>query len=135
VRGGRSGAVTVEDVLFFHYDVIALDGGMPGLRDIGALEAAVARPEAGFGGEERFPTIFAKAAALMESIIQRHPFVDGNKRTGLKSGVFFLFLEGYELTPSPQELTDITLEVAEHRLDVDGLAQWLEKHTQRRRGP
>ena len=135
MRSGRSGAVTVEDVLFFHYDVITLDGGMPGLRDIGALEAAVARPEAGFGGEERFPTIFAKAAALMESIIQRHPFVDGKKRTGLKSGVFFHFLEGYELTPSPQELTDITLEVAEHRLDVDGLAQWLEKHTQRRRGP
>ncbi len=125
---GRPRAVTVEDVLFFHYDVITLDGGASGIRDEGALEAAVARPLAGFGGEERFPTPFAKAAALMESIIQRHPFVDGNKRTGLKSGVFSLFLEGYELTPSPQELTDITLEVAEHRLDVDGLATWLEEH-------
>lgn len=68
----------------------------------------------------------------MESIIQRHPFVDGNKRTGLKSGVFLLFLAGYRLTPSPEELTDITLEVAEHRLDVDGLARWLEEHTQHR---
>ena len=128
MSGGRSQAVTVEDILFFHYDVITLDGGASGIRDVGALEAAVARPRAGVGGEERFPTPFSKAAALMESIIQRHPFVDGNKRTRLKSGIFLLFLAGYELTPSPQELTDVTLEVAEHRLDVDGLAQWLEEH-------
>ena len=125
---GRPRAVAVEDILFFHYDVITLDGGASGIRDEGALEAAVARPRAGFGGEERFPTPFAKAAALMESIIQRHPFVDGNKRTGLKAGVFLLFLAGYELTPSPQELTDVTLDVAEHRLDVDDLARWLEEH-------
>ncbi len=92
MRGGRSRAVTIEDVLFFHYDIITLDGGAAGIRDLGALEAALARPHAGFAGEERFPTRFAKAAALMGSIIQRHPFVDGNKRTGLKSGVFFLFL-------------------------------------------
>lgn len=134
MNGGRPRAVTVDEVLFFHYDVITLDGGAPGIRDEGALDAALARPQAGFGGEERFPTPFAKAAALMESIIQRHPFVDGNKRTGLKSGVFLLFLAGYRLTPSPEELTGITLEVAEHRLDVDGLARWFEEHTQRRGG-
>lgn len=122
----------MDDVLFFHYDVITLDGGASGIRDEGALEAAVARPMSGFGGEGRFPTPFAKAAALMESIIQRHPFVDGNKRTGLKSGAFFLFLTGYRLTPSPEELRDLTLEVAEHRLDVDGLAQWIEENTQQR---
>ena len=134
MRSGRGRAVTVDDILFFHYDVITLDGGASGLRDLGALEAAVARPWAGFGGEERFPTPFAGAAALMESVIQRHPFVDGNKRTGLKVGVFFLFLAGYELTASPQELTDVTLEVAEHRLDVDGLARWLEDRAQPRSG-
>ncbi len=122
-------AVTVEDILFFHDDVITLDGGASGIRDKGALEAATARPHSSFGGTERFPTPFAKAAALMESIIQRHPFVDGNKRTGLKAGVFLLFLAGYELTPPPQELTNITLDVAEHHLDVDGLAQWLEEQT------
>jgi len=134
LNGGRLRAVTVDEVLFFHYDVITLDGGAPGIRDEGALDAALARPQAGFGGKERFPTPFAKAAALMESIIQRHPFVDGNKRTGLKSGVFLLFLAGYRLTPSPEELTGITLEIAEHRLDVDGLARWFEEHTQRRGG-
>lgn len=129
---GRLRAVTVEEILFFHYDVITLDVGTPGIRDRGALEAAAARPQTGFGGMERFPTPFAKAAALMESIIQRHPFMDGNKRTGLKAGIFLLFLAGYVLTTSPQELTNVTLEVAEHRLDVDGLARWLEKHTRPR---
>ncbi len=128
---GRSGAVTVNDILFFHYDVITLDGGASGIRDEGALEAAVARPHNSFGGIERFPSPFAKAAALMESIIQRHPFVDGNKRTGLKSGAFLLFLAGYELTPSPEVLTHVTLEVAEHRLDVDGLARWLEENSRK----
>lgn len=131
MSGYRPRAVTVDDILFFHYDVITLDGGASGIRDEGALEAAIARSQVGFGGEDRFPTPFAKAAALMESIIQRHPFVDGNKRTGLKSGAFLLFLAGYRLTPSPQELTDITLEVAQHRLDVDGLSQWFEEHAQR----
>lgn len=126
---GRPRAVTVDEILFFHHDVIGLDGGAPGIRDLGAVEAAAARLHTAFGGVERFPTPFAKAAALMESIIQRHPFVDGNKRTDLKSGTFLLFLAGYELTPSPSELTAITLEVAEHRLDVDGLARWFEEHT------
>lgn len=129
---GRVRAVEIDDILFFHTDVITLDGGASGLRDFGALEAVVARPKAGFGGEERFPTPFAKAAALMESIIQRHPFADGNKRTGLKAGVFSLFLAGYELTASPQELTTLTVEVAEHNLNVDELSRWLEDHTQHR---
>jgi death on curing protein len=59
------------------------DGAASGVRDTGALDAAVARPYSGFGGAEFSPTPFAKAAALMESVIHRHPFVDGNKRTGL----------------------------------------------------
>ena len=130
---GRVRAVEIDDILFFHTDVITLDGGAPGIRDFGALEAVVARPQAGFGGEERFPTPFAKAAALMESIIQRHPFADGNKRTGLKTGVFSLFLAGYELTAHPQELTNLTVEVAEHNLNVDELSRWMEGYSQYRR--
>ena len=131
----RLRAVTVEEILSFHNDVITLDVGMRGIRDRGALEAVAARPQGSFGGIEHFPTPFAKAAALIESIIQRHPFVDGNKRTGIKVGIFLLFLAGYELTSSPQELTNVTLEVAEHRLDVDGLTQWLEQHAQPRSEP
>lgn len=122
----REPAVLEEEILFFHHEVITLDGGAPGIRDEGSLEAAVARPQTAFGGVEFFPTPFARAAALTESLIQRHPFVDGNKRTGIKAGGFLLFMEGYALTASQKELTNATLEVAKHQLDLQGLAQWLE---------
>jgi death-on-curing protein len=60
-----------------HHDVIGLDAGATGIRDPGAVDASAARPHTSFGGVELFPTPLAKAAALMESIIQRHPLVDG----------------------------------------------------------
>ena len=123
--------VSVEDLLDLHDFVIdSPDGAAPGVRDLGALEAAVARPQSAFAGVDFYPTPFAKAAALMESIIQRHPFVDGNKRTGLLAAAFFLFEAGYVIS-SPQqqeELTAVAVEVAEHHLDVNGLSNWFEKH-------
>jgi death-on-curing protein len=134
LNDGPPRAIEVEDILFFHHDVVTLDeeASAPGILDEGALEAAVARPYAGFGEVELFPTPFSKAAALIECIIQRHPFVDANKRTGLKSGVYLLFKAGYVLPPSQQELSDITVDVAEHRLDVERLAHWLEEHAEPR---
>jgi death-on-curing protein len=102
------------------------------VRDAGALEAAAARPHNAFGGVEFYPTPFAKAAALMESIIHRHPFVDGNKRTGLLAAAFSLDETGYVLEAPQQELTDVAVQVADHLLDVHGLSRWLEEHVQPR---
>jgi death-on-curing protein len=62
----------------------------------------------------------------MESVIQRHPFVDGNKRTGLLAATFSLEEEGYAVKASQKELADVSVEVADHDLDVVGLAAWLE---------
>lgn len=122
-------AVSVEDLLKLHDRVVnSPDGAGPGVRDPGALEAAAARPYNGFGGVKFFATPFAKAAALMESVSQRHAFVDGNKRTGLLAAALFLNRAGYDLVLPQWESVDITVEVAEHRLDVDGLARWLEEH-------
>jgi death-on-curing protein len=108
------------------------DGAAPGVRDAGALEAAVARPYNAFEGVEFYPTLFAKAAALMESIIHRHPFVDGNKRTGLLAAVFTLDEAGYDLMAPQREQTDVPVAVAEHRLNVDALARWLENYARPR---
>ncbi len=108
------------------------DGAAPGVRDAGALEAAAARPHNAFGGVEFYPTLFVKAAALMESIIHRHPFVDGNKRTGLLAAAFSLDAAGYDLEAPQREQSDVAVAVAEHRLDVDGLARWLEEHARPR---
>ena len=75
--------LTVEQVLFIHMRLIAETGGSPGLRDLGLLASAVARPQATFGGEDLYPDLLSKAAALMDSLVRNHPFVDGNKRVGI----------------------------------------------------
>lgn len=122
-------AVSVEDLLDIHDRVVnSPDGAAPGVRDPGALEAAVARPQSAFGGTEFYPTPSTQAAALMDSIIHRHPFVDGNKRTGLLAAAFSLDETGYVLEASQQELADIAVQVADNLLDVDALSRWIEGH-------
>jgi death on curing protein len=122
--------VTLEDLVFIHSAAVARYGGASGVRDAGSLEAAVSRPYASFGGQEMFPGPFAKAAALMESIIQRHPFVDGNKRTGTASAVYSLRRHGYRLAGvTSADLVDLALSVAAHRSGVEELGAWFEEHT------
>lgn len=75
--------LTVPQILFIHARLIDETGGAHGLRDLGALEAASARPQATFAEQELYPDFFSKAAALLDSLINNHPFVDGNKRTGI----------------------------------------------------
>ncbi len=73
--------LSAEQVLFIHSRLIDETGGSHGIRDTGLLQAAVERPKATFGGKDLYPDIFYKAAALLESLIKNHPFIDGNKRT------------------------------------------------------
>ena len=122
-------AVAVEDLVFIHSAAIARYGGASGVREPGALEAAVARPYSSFGGQEMFPGPFAKAAALMESIIQRYPFVDGNKRTGVASAVYLLRKHGYGLIGvTNSQLVELSLAVAAHRMSAGELGVWFEEH-------
>jgi len=124
-------AVSVEDLVWIHSSAIARYGGASGIRDAGSLEAAVARPYTSFGGEDMFPGPFAKAAALMESVIQRHPFVDGNKRTGVASAIYLLRRHDYRLAGvSNARLVEIALDVASHHMDTDVLTRWFEDHTE-----
>ena len=107
--------LTVEQVLFIHDRLIEETGGSHGLRDPNSLEAAVARPRTGFGEVEFYPSVHDKAAALMESIIRNHPFVDGNKRTGLTSAGTALALNGWELFASQEEAYTFTMRIADNR--------------------
>jgi len=72
---------SLEEVIFFHDKAIDLYGGSKGIRDFGALDSALNRPWQTFASEDLYPTCFEKAAAILESIILNHPFIDGNKRT------------------------------------------------------
>jgi death-on-curing protein len=81
--------ILLEDILNLHQFSIQKYGGSDGLRDSGLLESAIARPFQSFGGEDLYPSIFEKAAALGESLIINHPFIDGNKRTGTVAMIAF----------------------------------------------
>lgn len=121
--------VAVEDLVFIHSAAIARYGEASSVRDTGSLEAAVARPSLSFGGQEMFTGAFTKVAALMESVIQRHPFVDGNKRTGIASAVYLLRKRGYGLTGvTNSRLVELSLAVAAHWMSAGELGVWFEEH-------
>ena len=101
-----------EEIIALHARVIAQSGGILGLRDRGAIESAVAQPEMTFGGDDLYPTIAGKAAALGHSLIQNHPFLDGNKPVGHAAIEVFLVLNGYEISASVDEQEEIVLTVA-----------------------
>jgi death on curing protein len=120
--------LTAQEVLFIHARMIATTGGSHGVRDIGLLASAVARPQATFGGEELYPDLFTKAAALMASLIQNHPFVDGNKRTGITAAGLFLRRNGWRLQTSNEELERFTLRVATERVPIEEIREWLQQY-------
>lgn len=110
----------------FHARSIEAFGGAQGLRDQGALEAALARPYQTFGGEDLYPSPVAKAAALMESVIIRHPWLDGNKRTGLGLALLLLRKEGFRIEATQDELYELTIRVAEGRSSADEIGEWMQ---------
>lgn len=115
----------VEDVLFLHTDTIDIDGGSPGVRDHGLLDAAVAMPRQQFDGEYLHEDIAAMTAAYLFHIAQNHPFVDGNKRAAVMAALVFLHVNGIEKLPAPQMLEITTRQVAAGKLSKDALSQWL----------
>jgi len=120
--------LTAEQVLFIHARLIDETGGEHGIRDLGMLEAAVNRPKSTFDGEELYPDIYAKAAALMESLINNHPFLDGNKRTGITSVEMFLQTNSLTLSASNSQLVEFTLQVAQSHIDLQAITEWLQAH-------
>ncbi len=119
--------LTAEQVLFIHARVISETGGSHGIRDLGLLESAVARPQATFDGVDLHPDLFPKAAVLMHAIIKNHPFMDGNKRTGVVAVGLFLQLNGHSLTATNRELESFTLKVATAKIGLPQIADWLRR--------
>jgi death-on-curing protein len=121
--------LTAEQVLFIHARLVTETGGSHGLRELGLLESAVARPRATFDGTQLHPDLFTKAAALMDSLVNNHPFVDGNKRTGITAAGLFLRINGWRLTASLEELQACTLGVAMGKMKISQLAAWLSNNS------
>ena len=119
-----------EQVLFIHARLITETGGEHGVLDLGLLQSAVARPQASFDGQALYPGLFSKAAALLESLIGNHAFVDGNKRIAITSASLFLRLNGYRLTASNQELEGFTLQCAQHLASLHQMILWFESQSE-----
>jgi len=117
--------LTAEQVLFLHARIISETGGSHDARDIGMLQSAVGRPWATFEGKDLYPDIHSKAAAMMHSLGQNHPFLDGNKRTAIGAAILFLRFNGHEFTASNQDVEFFTLGVARGNVDQTEITAWL----------
>ena len=93
-----------------------------------ALESALAQPQMTFGGEDLYPTLVDKAAALGYALIKNHPFLDGNKRTGHAAMEVFLVLNGYEIRATVDEQEHVMLQVAANEIDREEFTAWLRTH-------
>jgi death-on-curing protein len=113
--------------LAIHARLLEHFGGAPGVRDAGLLESALARPRQLFSYAES-PNIIEMAAAYIAGIVRNHPFLDGNKRTGLVVGVLFLETNGCRFNAPEEDTTRAVLDLAAGRLDEKGFVSWLGNH-------
>lgn len=119
---------TLEEVTQIHEKLLVLSGGDSGIRDSGLLESALAQPKAKFNGEYLHQSIFEKAAAYLYHIVQNHPFIDGNKRTGAMIATMFLRVHDYHFQVTEDEYVEFILAVAQGQLDKAQITKYLEQH-------
>lgn len=122
---------TVAQVLYIHDQMIKRFGGVFGVRDLGLVESALARPKATFGSQYLYESIFDKAAALLQSLLKNHPFMDGNKRTALVSAGLFLKKNGYSLINAHDEEVEFGVRVNNGNLTIEQISKWLKEHSTR----
>ncbi len=120
--------LSLGEVVELHRLVVAQAGGAAGLRDLGALESAVAQPRATFAGTELYPSLAEKAAALGYSLALNHPFVDGNKRVAHAALETFLVLNGRELEAGVDDAERTILALAAGALTREQFVAWVTRH-------
>ena len=120
--------LTLGEVVDLPRRLLQATGNVSGIRDFSALESAIAQPKATFGGVDLYPTIIEKAAALAVSLVQGHPFVDGNKRVGHAAMETFLVLNGTEIDAPVGDQERLMLDLAAGRIGRNHLIDWLRQH-------
>lgn len=117
-----------EQVIKIHSMLISKTGGLNGIRDNGLLESALAAPFQTFDEQELYPTSYSKAARLGYSLVNNHPFVDGNKRIGILVMLTYLELNGILLNVTDEELIQLGLDLASGKIQDSHLLEWIIKH-------
>ena len=117
-----------EQVVKIHRSLIEKTGGMDGIRDAQLLDSALKTPFQTFGGNNLYPDILDKASQLCYSLIENHPFIDGNKRIGVHLMVLFLKLNNIEVNYSQQELVDFGLDIASGKMSKNDIKECIIEH-------
>lgn len=117
-------------VLEIHEVLIGKYGGAQGVRDLNLLHSALFRPYATFDGVDLYPSPVEKAAAILESIIINHPFIDGNKRTGYVLMRSILMLNDLDIAASQEEKYKFVIEVTEGRHTIETIKDWITLYLQ-----
>ena len=120
--------LTVEEILRLHQKLLNATGGLPGMRELSLLESAVYGALQSYGEEDAYPTPERRAARLAFAITQNHPFLDGNKRTGMLVMLMTLRLNGVTLQYTQAELIHLGLSVADGSAGYDEILTWIEAH-------
>lgn len=120
--------LVLAEVVELHRRLLQVTGGASGLRDLSALESAIAQPQATISGVDLYPSLAEKATALCFPLIQGHPFVDGNKRVGHAAMETFLVLNGEEIEASVEDQERLILDLAAGRVGRNQLTDWLRRH-------
>jgi death-on-curing protein len=120
--------LTLEDVLALHDELIQRYGGNPGLRDAGLLEAALAMPQAGFGGQYFHEFPHEMGAAYLFHLIRNHAFIDGNKRVALACAILFFKINRVPYSITEEEAVKLTLSAANGQIDKGAVAEFFRRH-------
>jgi death-on-curing protein len=124
--------LSVEQIMALHRLSLQKYGGAEGVRDFNLLKSAAVRPLVTVMGQDAYPDLFLKAAALLESLSKNHPFLDGNKRTAFISAVIFLEVNGYQFDANQEEAADFVLQIAaSSKKETEVIAAWLKKHSKK----
>ncbi len=121
----------LRDILKVHEMLLKKYGGPTGTRDKGLLESAVQRPKSSVFGEDAYPSLFNKAAALCHSLLFNHPFVDGNKRVAFAACHLTLMANGWNLTTSSELTYHFLVDCIKKQSDWREISAWLKKHSKK----
>ena len=117
--------IKIEEVINIHDILIDKFGGIHGIRDYNALESAINRPFMTFDQQELYPSTTEKAAALIESLISNHPFIDGNKRIGYVLMRYFLLRYNFDIRATQVEKFEFVIEIAQGKSNFDRIKNWI----------
>lgn len=121
-------SLSIEKVLYLHEKIIDQTGGVQGIRDFTLLHSALERCKATYAGDDLYPSLLEKAAALLHSLVMNHAFLDGNKRTAYEVTKGFLYFNNHLVTAPQKEIVRMCIAVDNEGWKIKDVVEWLKKY-------